>query len=57
MTKRPTPSQPTVSVPRGIRWHADLYPRLVKATKGGNFSALVNALVREALDSRSKKAA
>ena len=42
-------NEPTVA--RGVRWSADLYPRLVKATgKRGNFSALVNDLVRKALD-------
>lgn len=50
MKRRATKPNPT-TVPRGVRWHADLYPRLVKATKGGNFSALVNDLVRKALDS------
>lgn len=39
------------TVARGVRWAADLYPRLLKASKACGFSPLVNDLVRKALDS------
>ena len=39
------------TVARGVRWAADLYPKLVKRAKERGFSPLVNDLVRKALDS------
>ena len=44
------------TVARGVRWAADLYPRLVKAAKARGFSPLVNDLVRKALDANDKAA-
>lgn len=49
--RQATKKNGTGTVARGVRWAADLYPRLVKASKSRGFSPLVNELVRKALDS------
>lgn len=51
MKRQPTKKNGPGTVARGVRWAADLYPRLVKASKSRGFSPLVNELVRKALDS------